>query len=728
MTTPRNDLQDAGVGSFVAVLEALALGARRIGTLGPWQRDVQELLARLGQAAAVSRVTLFEVHEDVAGRPVESCRFDWAEPGLARLAGDPRYRGMPIWDESGQGLEDWSLRRSRGEVLQVRRSETRGYDRQVFEEHGTFSFLSVPVFVGARYWGFVGFDDCRSERTWGVLEIKALEIAAALIGGAVARADAQRELRVSQQRHALAALGADAGLWEWDLEQGTTFLSRRFRRILGLGPGEAADAFAALRPRLLPAEGGDLEGFFVDCFAARRRTFDVECRLVAASGAEGEPRWVVLRGIILYAVGRPLRLVGSLRDITDRRRAQLEIERKEHLLRCIVDSVPAIINVKDRQSRYLLMNRYQGEVYGIDPEAAVGLTSSEIVGTEYGDRSREYDLEVLRTGVPQPFAERDFVDVHGRHLTWYTAKTPLFSKGTRAPADADGAAAATETVEGVITVALDVSALKAERRARANLARYVAPALVDLMASTDEPFGAPRQRRAAVMFADLVGFTGLAEQRPPHVVFALLREFHGHAARAVFDTGGTLTKFTGDGFMATFGLPDGTGADACNALSCARQLKAAVDSFNAWRSVAQLPVARVAIGLHYGALLIGALGSDKRTEIAVIGDTVNVASRLERLVRTTDGDIAISEALAQAVMEEAGATAGEQLLAGFEPLPPRRLRGRSELVGVRILSDAAPGPLRDHPPLGPPEAEVAPVPSAVLKQAAAPGPAPEAPA
>lgn len=675
----------AWAGTMGAVLDAIAFGAGRIGTLGPWQRDIRELLARLGRAGGVSRVTLFEVHEDEEGRPLESCRFDWAAPGVALLSGDPRYRNMPISGDSGEGLEEWSLRRSRGEVVQARRSETSGYNRQIFEEHGTFSFLSVPVFVGSRYWGFVGFDDCREERTWSAPEVKFLSIAAALIGGAIGRAQAQRELRVSQQRHALAALGANDGLWEWDVAQDSAFVSGQGRRLLGLGPCSDEEAFAHLRCRLRPAQGGTLDDFFAACFAERRRRFEVECLCRPTAGEVGgavaAQTWIVLRGIIIYSVAQPQRLVGSLRDISDRKRAQLEIEHKEHLLRSIVDSVPAIINVKDRQSRYLLMNRYQGEVYGIEPQAAIGLTSSDIVGRAYGDRSREYDLEVLAMGVAQPFMERDFVDSKGQARTWYTAKMPLRGAGGT-PEDP------LEEIEGVITVALDVTALKAERRARANLSRYVAPALVDLMSSADEPFGPPRQQNAAVLFADLVGFTRLAESWPPHVVFTLLREFHGHAARAVFDTGGTLTKFTGDGFMATFGLPRNTPQDACNALSCARLLKAAVDSFNAWREVAGLPLARIAVGVHYGPLLIGALGSDKRTEVAVIGDTVNVASRLERLVRASAGDIAISETLAQAVLAEAGddVAVAAQLLEGFAPLPPRRLRGRSQPVGVRIFS------------------------------------------
>jgi PAS domain S-box-containing protein len=674
------DLSAAAARKLEAILDAITFGATRIGTPGPWQRHVPELLMRLGQAAEVSRVSLFEVHTGPDGRPVESCRFDWAEPGLARLSNDPRYRNIPITDETGETLDDWSTRRARGEIVKARRSETSGLTRQIFEEHDTYTFISVPIFVGPRWWGFLGFDDCQEEHTWSDLEARVLKIAASLIGGAIGRAEAERELRASQHRYTLAALGSNDGLWEWDIRGRGAFLSNQCRRILGLPLGDDFEAFQHLLGAMRPARGGRLEDHLAACFNNRRRRFEVECLWPGAEPqAGGAPSWIVLRGIILYGIGEPQRVVGSLRDITDRKHAQLELERMEHLLRTVIDSVPALINVKDTESRYVMMNRFQGELYGVDPRDAVGRTSSDFVGEEYGQRSRDYDLEVLQSGIAQPFTERDFVDVNGELHTWYTAKSPLFDPD---PETADGKPI------GVITVALDVAELKAAERARANLSRYVAPALVDLMATAEQPFGPPRQEDAAVLFADLIGFTSLSETWPPQEVFSLLREFHEHAARTVFDTGGTLIKFTGDGIMATFGLPTKTARDATDALACARALVTAVERMNAGRKLAALPGARVAVGVHYGPVLIGALGSDRRTEVAVVGDTVNVANRLERLVRSANGDIAVSQALVEAVKREADGAADSalRLLEGFAPLPPRRLRGRKEATDIWILA------------------------------------------
>src|SRR5262249_11383924 len=149
---------------------------------------VGELLERLGGAIGVSRITLFEVHKGEHGHRVQSCRYDWAEPGLAPLSNDPRYNNMPLSDDGNpEDVNEWSRRRERGEIIQATLTDTTGYPRQVFLEHGTLSFLSVPVMVQGQWWGFLGFDDCRRERVWSEEEIHVLKTAAALIAGAVER-------------------------------------------------------------------------------------------------------------------------------------------------------------------------------------------------------------------------------------------------------------------------------------------------------------------------------------------------------------------------------------------------------------------------------------------------------------------------------------------------------------------------------------------------------------
>jgi len=217
-----------------------------------------------------------------------------------------------------------------------------------------------------------------------------------------------------------------------------------------------------------------------------------------------------------------------------------------------------------------------------------------------------------------------------------------------------------------------------ERR-RANLARYFSPNLVEELAAGGDDLGTGRRQPVAVVFADIVGFTALCEGASPAEVTALLRDYQGRMEEAVFAHGGTLDKYMGDAVMATFGTPHAGPDDAVDALACARAMHAAIAAWNAERRARDRSPVRVCFGLDVGDCVVGDVGRS-RLEFTVIGDAVNVASRLENAARELVADIVISEALATAV-EARGA--GE-LLQGFRATPPVALRGRREPVAVRI--------------------------------------------
>jgi adenylate cyclase len=342
-------------------------------------------------------------------------------------------------------------------------------------------------------------------------------------------------------------------------------------------------------------------------------------------------------------------------DVTELKRREEEARHSRRILQDVIDAIPAIINVKDRSSRYVLMNRFQGEVYGVDPAAAIGKRSADIVGIDYGGHSQEMDEQVIQTGEALPWSERDFVGAGGQPYTWLTTKVPLKDDSGR--------------VENVLTVALDITAMKATERARANLARYVAPTMAELLAHADEPFGPARSQEIGVLFADMVGFTQFAEDASPDAVFALLRDFQSRFAKIVFAWGGTLDKFTGDGIMATFGTPAPGSRDAANALECARAIAVEMDMLDRERRARGEPSLRASVGVHWGPALMGNIGDEKRLEFAVVGDTVNVASRLEGLTRLLRADVVASEAVitraaAQGLKPDGFAARGKQTLRG----------------------------------------------------------------
>jgi adenylate cyclase len=246
-----------------------------------------------------------------------------------------------------------------------------------------------------------------------------------------------------------------------------------------------------------------------------------------------------------------------------------------------------------------------------------------------------------------------------------------------------------QVVLTLIMTALLVAAVARSRRTlvrqakaeavRADLARYLSPDVADTLASRpDASFGAPANRQVAVLFADIVGFTSYTEGLPPDRVVALLRSFHARACRVVFRHRGTLDKFLGDGFMATFGTLAAHEGSAREALACAFALQEEMDRWGAKRRERGAPPLTVVIGVHYGPAVVGNVGAEQRLEFTVVGDTVNVASRLERLTREHACRIALTGDALQA------AGGSDALGVRFEPRGPVTLRGRTQPVELYV--------------------------------------------
>jgi len=215
---------------------------------------------------------------------------------------------------------------------------------------------------------------------------------------------------------------------------------------------------------------------------------------------------------------------------------------------------------------------------------------------------------------------------------------------------------------------------------RANLSRYFPPSLVEDLAHRDHPLAEVSSQQVAVLFADIVGFTRIAETLSPQRTIALLRDFHGLIAAAVFEEGGTLDKFLGDGVMATFGTPQTAPDDAARALSAARRIVAVTDRWNAERKDTGEAAFPVSVGVHYGSVVLGDIGTPDRLEFATLGDTVNVASRLEAATRELGCRMIVSDTLLQHALAAGGA--GPSLGAGLSRHAGLALRGRRMPIDV----------------------------------------------
>lgn len=216
---------------------------------------------------------------------------------------------------------------------------------------------------------------------------------------------------------------------------------------------------------------------------------------------------------------------------------------------------------------------------------------------------------------------------------------------------------------------------------RANLSRYFPQNLVEVLASSAHDIGAERTQEIAVLFADIVGFTEIAERNPPAKVMELLRRYHSVLENAIFSHGGTLDKYLGDGVMATFGTPSVSPRDAANALAAARQIIADMDECSRQCVERGDPGFKVSVGVHFGPVILGDIGPQRRLEFAVVGDTVNVAARLEAATRNLGCRLIASHQLIEKLRDE---NDPDQAVAGMERRPSLKLRGRDTPIDTWI--------------------------------------------
>jgi adenylate cyclase len=213
--------------------------------------------------------------------------------------------------------------------------------------------------------------------------------------------------------------------------------------------------------------------------------------------------------------------------------------------------------------------------------------------------------------------------------------------------------------------------IQKEMLARENLTRYFAPQVAERIASSREAARLGGEKRpVAVLFSDIRGFTPLSETMRPDDMASLLSEYFTEMVECVFRHDGTLDKFMGDAVMAQWGAPIACGNDADRALLAAIDMMRALQRLNAkWKTEGR-PQLQHGIAVNYGEAFAGNIGSERRLEFTVIGDTVNTAYRLCSAAEA--GQILITEEMKQALLSPPRLTA----------CPPMELKGKSQPIPV----------------------------------------------
>jgi class 3 adenylate cyclase len=212
-------------------------------------------------------------------------------------------------------------------------------------------------------------------------------------------------------------------------------------------------------------------------------------------------------------------------------------------------------------------------------------------------------------------------------------------------------------------------------RAMDLFSRFVSPSVVEeIMARGAILEG--EETEATVLFADVRGFTSRCEGMPPSEVFNLLNRFFGEMVAIVFAERGLLDKYIGDAVMAVFGVPIRSRDHAAHAVRAALAMIARLEELNAISYFGDDPI-HIGIGIHTGPLMAGHVGCLERMEYTVMGDTVNVASRLQALTKEYGVPLLVSEATRAAV-------AGQEFLE-FRELDLVKVRGRTATLRIHTV-------------------------------------------
>jgi adenylate cyclase len=412
-----------------------------------------------------------------------------------------------------------------------------------------------------------------------------------------------------------------------DLDSRYTFINRYQADLYGVSTEKALGKTAgqlltrrhgaATRRRDIQViESGEAVPYFeddhVDAYGVRRTLFATKVPLM------GEGSHV--RGVVTVAL-----------DITERKRA-------EQFLYSIVDSLPATLNIRDREGRYVLANKRLTDYYQIEPSEAVGKLPIELFGDNESNSisDREFS-KVVESGEAIIDSEMAIMAVDGSDEVWLVSRQPLHDSAGR--------------LQHVLSLGIDITQLKLAQRAlrEANqrvteqnrvleslsdkLSKFLPPQLAASIFRGEQSVAIDsRRRKLTIFFSDIADFTAISDRLESEELTGLLNQYLTEMSRIGLEYGATIDKFVGDAIMMFFGDPDSRGAGndaiACVEMAVAMQRRMAELKVE-WRDRGIEHPFELRIGINTGYCTVGNFGSEDRMDYTIIGNAVNLASRLQ---------------------------------------------------------------------------------------------------
>jgi len=279
----------------------------------------------------------------------------------------------------------------------------------------------------------------------------------------------------------------------------------------------------------------------------------------------------------------------------------------ENVLRSLTNGVVTL----DLALNVVKINDTAARLLGVNPERVLGASALHLFGS-----ANAWVRRLVRKAARSQQAERavdaTLVGADGTPTAANVVASPLLAPGGR-----------------LFGFAVVIDDITNEMRLRATMARYMTREIAEQVIAQGDSVLGGRSQQVTILFADIANFTSLAERLGPQETVTLLNEYFSEMVEVIFEHGGILDKYIGDAIMAVFGAPLSSAHDADNAVRTAIRMQQVLVSFNARRAQAGAPPLDMRIGINSGSVVAGNIGSARRMDYTVVGDSVNLASRLE---------------------------------------------------------------------------------------------------
>ena len=345
-------------GSVLAINQLLVTGEK--------DTAINQVLEILGCSADVDRVYIFENIADKSGECMHRLRYEWARDNI-----EPHMKNARFCQISYEMLPQWYEALSSGRPVKGLTRNLPVKTRRFFSRLGALSYLVVPVFMEGRFWGFIAFDDCRSEREWTWCEVSILLTMAGALGGALDRWQADEELRKSEEKYRELVESSNSIIMRRDISGRITFFNEFAQKFFGYSQEEilGRNVVGTIVP---PADssGRDLSKMIEDIGKNPERYVS---NVNENMRSNGDRVWVAWTNRpLLNEQGDVVELLCIGNDITDRKLAEEKLKAAhEHLLE-IIEFLPDATFVVDREKKVIAWNRAVEEMTGVSKDEVIG--------------------------------------------------------------------------------------------------------------------------------------------------------------------------------------------------------------------------------------------------------------------------------------------------------------------------------------------------------------------